>query len=162
MKLFSFTVIVLVVLVLVVGFYFVGSPATARFERLDAQRVSDLELLQNDILNYWSTKKTVPAKLSDLNDIMVNVITPRDPATREEYGYTASGTNAFTLCATFALPSSSYQGIHYGTLPSVPQPVALKTAPAYPGEYGDIWYHGQSGYVCFDRTIDPGRYVQTP
>src|SRR3989339_615950 len=43
---------------IVLGFVCVGTPAEQRLVRLDAQRVTDLSIIQNEVINYYSLKRT--------------------------------------------------------------------------------------------------------
>lgn len=131
------------------GFLLIGSPAQVRAQRYDAQRVSDLQSLQSQILNYWQQKHELPYSLSVLNDDFSGYREPLDPETGTEYGYTAQGidttlgTVGFTLCATFTTTGGQ----------------SSATTPAR--TIGDNWSH-YPGSNCFGRNIDPKLYPMVP
>lgn len=137
----------------IAGFFTAGSPFKARLYRFDERRVGDLQILQNEIINYWAQKDELPGTLSDLRSSISGFLPPRDPETGNEYAYRiVSGTPmpTFELCATFNLESEG--------LLRTP-----KTAPLEP-YYGDPYYPYQqnwdhsSGKNCFERKIDPDFY----
>lgn len=134
---------VIVLVAIVSGFFILGSPAEVRLTRLDAQKVSDLQTIQWQVVNYWQQKEKLPATLDDLNDPLSGGIIPNDPQNGEAYIYEVTGARSFKLCATF-----NKEGVGD---PYIPRPVMEK------GIEGDSWQHG-AGEVCFDRTIDPERY----
>ena len=69
-----------VVASVVLGFITSGSPFRARLERVDAQRVSDLQLIQDQIVyNYWQSKGSLPNALIQLEDPISGFRVPVDP-----------------------------------------------------------------------------------
>ena len=129
--------VLFVIASVVVGFVVMGSPQAQRMKRLDAERISDLQSIQWQIVNYWQTKNILPKTLDDLKDPISGYVLPTDPATDEPYVYKATGERAFKLCAVFDLEGGSM----------------------YPAKsaYNETWEHG-AGEVCFEREIDPKKY----
>ena len=72
---------ILVIAAIVFGFSVFGSPATQRALRFDAERVSDLQLIQSYIIMDWQAKDTVPTDLNAVNDPTRGVEVPTDPKT---------------------------------------------------------------------------------
>ncbi|HQU07673.1 MAG: hypothetical protein B7X04_01900 [Parcubacteria group bacterium 21-54-25] len=140
----------LVVLTIVAGFLIIGTPWQVRLYRYDAEKVSDLQNIQSEIVSYWQAKQVLPAALSDLNYTIVGYTVPTDPQTGESYEYHVTGALAFTLCATFNAPT---QATH--TLGERALPVPLGSVKTV-GVVGDVWTHG-AGQTCFKRTIDASR-----
>ncbi|OGZ63212.1 MAG: hypothetical protein A2639_02025 [Candidatus Staskawiczbacteria bacterium RIFCSPHIGHO2_01_FULL_34_27] len=141
-----------IILISVIGaFFIVGSPKQARLIQFDQQRISDLQNLQYQVVNYWQRKGQMPKSLSDLNDSISGYVAPQDPETNMPYEYNiknAANLN-FELCAVFNL-----DGNRSGVSPkSIPVPYG-----AYPQELQN-WDHA-SGRVCFERTIDSQLYPQ--
>lgn len=135
----------LALLTIIAGFFIVGTPGHARQIRMDGQKVSDLENIQWQIINYWQSKAVLPAQLHDLESSFSGSV-PLDAQTKTPYGYEVTGTTSFRLCATFNAENYSYTGSNvypYDTM--------------YPKGTRDIWTHA-AGKVCFDRTIDPDIY----
>lgn len=134
-------------LAVVTGFIIFGTPWQAREYRLDAERVSDLQNIQWQIVTYWQNKQVLPAQLSDLNDPLQNYTVPADPGTNQSYGYKATGTTSFELCADFGAQSVGEAPV------SIPEPATLGNGEVL----SDDWNHA-AGQTCFDRTIDPQEY----
>ncbi len=139
---------ILVIVSIIAGFFIIGTPWQARLYRYDEQKVSDLQGLQSQIVNYWQTKQSLPAQLSDLRDPISYYTVPYDPQSGAAYEYRSVGATTFELCATFNAPTQSGAS-------------AIRMAPVetYPmkGTEDDNWHH-EAGRTCFERTIDPERY----
>lgn len=133
---------VLVLLSIVAGFFIMGTPGQVRLMRFDSQKVSDLQNIQWQIINYWQQKESLPASLEEIKDPLSGYDIPLDPQTGEPYGYQRTSPLDFQLCATFNLESRKPQS-------SVARPSM--------GVEGENWQHG-AGETCFERTIDPERY----
>lgn len=130
------------------GFVVMGSPSTQRSLRFDERRVSDLQTIQWQVVNYWQSKNRIPETLAELEDPISGFRAPVDPRTGEPYEYSAQvkGDPVFTVCAVFERPST-------GT--SIAKPY-------YPEARGmESWEHG-AGRTCFERTIDPELYPVRP
>lgn len=135
--------------IVVLGFVFVGSPAKQRQVRFDEQRIQHLSSIQNEVVNYYSAKQVLPAKLADLNNPLGYFTVPVDPDTNTAYEYTLKSKYVFELCANFATASLNADG-------SAMSPVATKPYGMY-DTYNQNWSHAE-GRVCFERTIDPALY----
>ncbi len=147
MKYFAYTIIGIVALTIIAGFFIVGSPAQERLRRTDDQRVQYLQIIQSEIINYWMSKARLPEKLADLEDNIRGFVAPNDPVTSAAYEYVVRGPEMFTLCATFDLPNTATSE----TL--TPKPLSM----SYPASGESNWQH-QAGYTCFERTIDTDFY----
>ncbi len=126
-----------------IGFVVMGSPQTQRMKRMDGERISDLQSIQWQIVNYWQQKEILPTTLDDLKDSISGYVAPVDPNTNESYVYRMTGGLVFQLCATFDITSeeSQIRGDRY----------PVKSI------YNETWEH-EEGEVCFERTIDTERY----
>lgn len=143
-----------VAIVLVAGLVLVGSPAQQRKVRFDAQRVSDLQSLQGQIVNYFTSTGQLPATQAQLADSISGYTAPLDPATQQPYDYRVTGTYSFELCASFESVGTD------DTNRSYTAPIAVPTDAAAGKVIGDLsgsWTH-PAGHTCFARTIDPQRY----
>jgi hypothetical protein len=150
------------VLACIVGSFFImGSPMTARAKRSDARRVSDLQNIQWQVVNYWQAKEKLPEKLSDLEDSISGNRNPKDPETDTSYIYRSEEKPlSFALCATFTRSNigesddlrgrGSYGDTYY---PSAP----ISVGGYYSVGAGESWEH-KKGEYCFQRAIDPERY----
>ncbi len=140
----------LIILILVIGaFFIIGSPATARLIQFDQQKISDLQNIQYQIVNYWQTKEKLPAALSDLTDNISGYVAPLDPQTKNSYEYNVKNATdlSFELCATFNKEGGDinryYEQMQYPAIRD--------------GQNSYNWDHG-AGRVCFERTIDKELY----
>ena len=144
-------VAILAIVAIIAGFFVVGTPAQARLARFDAQKVSDLQNIQSQVVYYWQAKQKLPVVITDLNNSLSYGPVPIDMQTGEPYTYQATGALSFKLCAVFNAESRVNQNPPPETRAVMPMPVGGKGMPQ------DNWQHG-SGQVCFDRTIDPSFY----
>lgn len=141
---------ILALLSIIAGFFIVGTPGHVRDLRLDAQKVSDLQTIQYQIIYYWQTKKELPGTLADLNDPLSSFMVPVDPETGAPYVYRVVNKLSFELCGTFKAetPDTAGQGQYPG------RDIAVTAWGPQPDEN---WKHG-AGETCYARTIDPERY----
>jgi hypothetical protein len=119
-----------IVAAVVAGLIAIGSPALQRKRKLDDQRVADLSSISQYVKYYWEQHKQLPADLAELGR-QPGVRVPSDPETGAAFEYVITGTNAYRLCANFALDSADQEHRRY-----------------YSGT--DDWPHG-AGRGCFDR-----------
>lgn len=136
--------------VIIAGFFIVGTPGQARAARFDMQKVSDLQSIQYQIVNYWQAKQHLPNALADLNNPISGFTVPTDPQTGAPYEYAVKWARGFELCATFNAPDRAGQNRY--AVPALPTPAGDK-----PNTVHENWQHG-AGRVCFDRSIDPELY----
>lgn len=152
MRYFIISVIVLVALAVVVGFFVAGSPTEERMRKFDLQRVENLQSLQSLVIYYWQKHRAFPVSLSVLQNANQGQIFSRDPETNAEYEYIPGEGETFMLCATFS-QSGNMSGVM-----SFPKPAPV-------GAGGDAgmwnWEHGV-GRTCFTRTIDRNAYEPFP
>ncbi len=146
-KYFAYTVIVVVAVAIVGGFFVVGSPQNERLRRFDDKRVQDLQSLQSYIVEYWRNKNKLPDNLAALNDDLRGIKTPKDPQVGGDYEYQVKGPLTFALCADFVTESQAEDSLR----PS------YAYEPYFPGA---TWQHGK-GKQCFERTIDKDFFPQT-
>ncbi len=66
-----------------------GSPAEVRKTKFDEKRLTDLSNIQNEILNYWTRNKILPANINSIQGDGFNngFIIPTDPKTKTSYEY---------------------------------------------------------------------------
>ncbi|MBI4087914.1 hypothetical protein HY418_00835 [Candidatus Kaiserbacteria bacterium] len=148
-KLVAWSIGALVVISIGSGFFIVGTPWEARLYRFDEQKVSDLQQVQWQLVNFWQSKEKLPVALSELQDPISGFIVPSDPQTGAAYTYEKTGALSFKLCAAFNAETKAY-GPSTRTVPVVPAGGTEKAI-------SDNWQHG-AGEVCFERTIDPQLY----
>lgn len=130
----------LLIVSIVAGFFIVGTPKDQRERRLDAERESDLQQIQWQVINYWQDTDRLPQNLEVLNDGIGFNMVPVDPETGEAYEYNIKNDLTFDLCATFARASDE----QYSQVPRA--------------ELIDQNWQHSAGRTCFERTIDPERY----
>jgi hypothetical protein len=132
------------------GFFIIGSPMTQRQAKLDNQRVSNLQTIQYEVINYWTMKRVLPPVMSALRNDISGFVPPVDPETGVAYEYLMTGSLKFELCANFALDSTGY-----AVDPT--KVVAQRPYDSYGYPYSQNWEH-PAGRKCFERQIDPQLY----
>ncbi len=137
-----------IVAAIIASMFVVGSPAKQRDARIDQNRVSDLQMIQSSLIDYWRDKEALPENLAALEDDIIGYRNPADPESGEAYEYMLTGELTFQLCATFTTESDGTGQDVYA--------VPMMYDFGYMGGDFDVWSHGE-GRVCFDRTIDPDR-----
>ncbi|MEK7511317.1 MAG: DUF5671 domain-containing protein [Patescibacteria group bacterium] len=148
----AFTIVVSLAAV-IAGFFIVGTPSEARDVRFDMQRVSDLQMIQGQVVTHYQQRGTLPASLSELADPLSYFSIPADPQTNADYTYRKTDTLSFELCAVFAREGKDLRGRgEYGSKD-------IGVSYPYPGPDAGLenWQHGE-GEQCYARTIDPERY----
>jgi hypothetical protein len=114
------TVVAVVLVVLGVGLWIVGSPAEQRRKALDQERIEALRDLDRAVGHFRKESGELPPDLAALTE-WEGLEKPRtDPVSDEPYSYQPSGERSYRLCATFALASSGPMPRHlYEDGPSV-------------------------------------------
>lgn len=138
---------ILIFIAVVAGFFIVGSPATQRDRRFDEQRVNNLQILQTEIINYWTLKDQLPSNLDALKNSVSGFNPPVDPQTGRPYEYNIKSKLSFELCADFKKPSLNRSSNAKERLPD----------SIYNDPYSQNWDHNVDR-SCFARTIDPQLY----
>lgn len=149
MKAFVQGALVIISISIVAGFFIAGSPFKERLRQFDERRISDLQTIQFQIIDYWQSKEKLPAGLEDLQDNLRDVTPPRDPETGQLYEYKIRGDLSFELCASFQtsnkeMGSRKHEG-NFGPL------------HVDPFSRGENFLHDATR-TCFLRDIDPDRY----
>lgn len=155
-KIVAWIVSAVILASIVYGFFLIGLPSSQRARRFDEQRVSNLSVLQSEIINYWQQKNKLPERLDDLKSQISGFVPPNDPKTSMPYEYIIRGSLTFSLCATFDT-SNRYPDAGVELM----KPEMTRSMPIYDGyyPYQQNWSHDK-GYACFERTIDPQLYKQ--
>ncbi len=151
-KYFAWISGIIILAAIVIAFFIVGSPNTARLIQFDQQRLYDLQNIQSNIVSYWQRKEKMPATLADLTDNISGFVAPVDPETKAPYEYNIKdqANLSFELCANFDKTSQLQNN------QIIPPISPFSTA-------GQNWDH-QAGRVCFERNIDKQLYppLNTP
>lgn len=154
----------LVAFAIIYSFSIMGSPAQQRLLRLDDRRVSDLQSIQSQVINYWQQKEELPESLEVLTNPISSYSVPLPPLFEngEKYEYNVKSKLTFELCATFALPiPKGWQEYGKGRVLSMSVNSRIKeVAIPYPGKgfgINESWAH-EEGRTCFERTIDEDIY----
>lgn len=155
-KLFGVLAVIAVLASMAWGFAIMGSPMAAREKRFDDNRVSDLQNIQWQIVNYWQQKGRFPKSLAELEDQISGYRVPVDPQTKSEYEFDKREGYAFELCATF---NRSTLGEKERLAGRGGFGEAYPSTPLILDKNGrvDSWEHGK-GSFCFERALDPELY----
>ncbi len=151
-KVLAWTLASVVLVSIVAGFFIIGTPSEQRARRFDEQRVGDLQVLQNQILNYWIQKQSLPVTLNILEDSISGFIVPKDPDSDASYEYVIVSPLSFELCATFKTSTKDFKASYKGSRAFYVEPVSY-------GSFQQNWDH-EAERTCFSRTIDPELYKQ--
>lgn len=168
-KIYTIFSVLLVIGAIIYSFCIMGSPAKQRLLRLDDKRITDLQAIQYQVINYWQQKEQLPADLKTLVNPLSGFSLPVDPEFEKgkvyEYNITDKTKRIFELCATFSLPmpkgwveSQNYRGI-ITPMPAKDVSVSYPVVPN--GGVNDSWDH-PVGRTCFERTIDKDFYPLYP
>ncbi|HEV3245309.1 MAG TPA: DUF5671 domain-containing protein [Candidatus Paceibacterota bacterium] len=144
-------VAVLAVISIGSGFFIIGTPAQAMAYREDEQKVSDLQMIQSDVVSYWQQSGKLPASLDQIGQPLTGGTMPVDEQTGKEYEYMVVGQTSFKLCANFNAVTAPY---------AITQNEITAPMPAGVGgtvQLSDSWYH-DAGNQCFLRVINPQQY----
>lgn len=142
-KILAWIVSAAVLASIITGFLIIGTPADQRDRKFDDQRISDLQILQSEILNYWSKKELLPETLSVLEDSISGYSVPADPQSNALYEYRAVDKHSFELCAVFNGSSEDF-----GSKANIVKPFPSTDS------FQQNWNH-KSERTCFTRIIDP-------
>lgn len=112
---FGAVALLVVAFAIVWGFVLAGSPSTRRLERLDEQRLRDLQTIAREIDSMVikpgeqrEIKEPLPSTLDEaVRRARGAKLNPRDRATGELYGYTVINKTTYKLCASFTKPRES-------------------------------------------------------
>jgi hypothetical protein len=149
---FLYGTAILVLAAIVYGFFVMGSPATIRKLRFDEQRVSDLQNIQWQVVNYLQQKGRFPKSLAELEDPISGYRSPTDPRSGEPYEFMLGEGYTFELCAIFEFSSRKESEMSGASHP-------IKLWPD--GLFNENWEH-DAGRVCFERTVDTDLYPVRP
>lgn len=143
----------LVLIVIAIGVYMTGSPAKARREQLDQQRVNAMQQIASAVDSTYANAGVMPATLEELalrsKEIGWAHLEPlTDPVTGQPYEYRVVSASKYEVCAAFDAPTPEGRDA-YGN-PRPPRPVG---APVIPGERK--WDH-PAGYHCFSLDASDG------
>jgi len=123
---------VVVTVVMILGFVYIGAPSTQRTLRADGRRVQDLYQLAMKIAGKWTKQHNLPEHLDELQGAAL-----ADPVTRAVYEYHVKQGSQYELCATFQLPNRRQDW----------------------GQQGNMWAH-PAGRHCF--LIDASQFPENP
>jgi len=112
---FSAALSTVVVAAVVWGVVLAGSPATARLQRFDHQRLEDLRTVFREVQSLCQDpdmkdklKRTLPESLDELAALARSErINSTDPETGQQYIYTVKDETTYELCATFSTERAS-------------------------------------------------------
>jgi len=161
---FGIVGVIFVIVSIWCSFSIMGSPAKQRMLRLDDRRISDLQNIQYQVINYWQQKEKLPENLKVLLNPLTGFSLPVPPEFEkgEKYEYSVKGPLKFELCASFSLPmlkgwveSSGYYGGEI--MPRLDKSTRNISPPIPVGGFNESWDH-QTGRTCFERTIDKDIY----
>lgn len=139
LKIFAGFVSAVVLGTVILGFFFIGSPATERLRRLDEQKIQHLQMLQNALQNYYATNKVLPSSLNAMPNTYSDLVFI-DPQNKLPYTYSVTDALHFKLCANFNLES-----IGLTATSGISRPVSVA--------YNSVNWEHPAGDYCFNLEI---------
>lgn len=100
-RLLAIAASVVIVAAVIAGIVLTEGPGTARAERFDQERISDLGFITNRIDEYYRINHVVPEALSHFQYEIEFEDRYSDPRTSEPYVYELLSSSRYRLCATF-------------------------------------------------------------
>lgn len=155
---FSWLGLVVSVLILVFGFYLIGSPKIQRNIRIDQERESTLQSLNYSVINYWQRLGVMPTTFEELSTLPDNFLygdNYRQDMSTYKYELRDAKNRTYALCSTF---NTSSDTIDLYMDPARGGMVTNVAVPEYSGVDGKPsmvtnWRHPAGDY-CFVQTID--------
>jgi hypothetical protein len=135
MKYFVSTIIFFVSVILIFGFYFAGTPQTARKQRFDEMREQNIEQIEWIVQDYYDMNNKLPDSMEELRNSNTIERVSVDPETQEPYEYNVLDEDSFLLCTTFYFESSKLSRTKMELLSTI-----------------SSLEHG-AGYHCFEKNI---------
>ncbi len=145
-KILAWTISIVVLVSIIIGFFIVGTPMDQRNRKFDERRVENLQVIEDQIINYWIQKEVLPENLSKLEDSISGFFVPKDPESELIYEYNIIDSLSFELCAEFKTSSNDF-----GIASERIKPVSVYDS------FQQNWTH-EAERTCFERIIDPELY----
>lgn len=138
--LYFYSTLVIVLAVLVAGFFFVESPTVVRQKRHDQQIVQNFENIYNAVTAYYNNNDTIPQSLEDLvsdpsREYYIIQDYLKDPETEEMFQYEKLAADTYKICASFYLSNKDDSEDDYDEF------------------LQEKWAH-DSGEQCFERRVE--------
>lgn len=141
-KVISIIIGVIALAAVIIGVIIAGSPQQARLEQFDQQRVTDLQNIEQAIINYASVQlkssstasSLLPTDLKAISNPSYGNLFFNDPFTNQPYEYTVLSSDSYQLCAFFSASNLDTRSTAY----------PITTA---------LWLHPKGKY-CFDLKIN--------
>lgn len=161
-KAFSYLGILVSILVIIFGFYLIGSPKTQRLIRIDQQRENIIQTINYNVINYWQTTGEMPKTMADLDKFPGNdnYSLPDQDLSIYTYKLTDLKKRNYELCTTFNLSTDVIKNymdqsrIYYKSSPAYYGSTDIAISP----DVNNLSWDHPSGQYCFKRNIDPKFY----
>lgn len=146
LQLFAGSIVGVVLVVMVVSVFMIGSPAEQRRKQLDNIRTSELRSISNTLQSVWEEEMNLPENLNEIEDRLWQRSTLVDPGTEKQYEYVRKTSNSYELCAVFETERSDEDGRY---------PVKQ----SYVNYSQDFSEHGV-GEQCFEVSFDQEKFLE--
>ncbi len=146
-KIFAVASFLIVISAIVCTFFVFGSPQNTRKLQFDEQRVTILDNMNRDVLDYWQTHGFIPKNINDLITAnqyysQTNRYLDPDITSNNKIEYIYLVDTSYKICATFSTDNTS-----------------SNITPNYNSMISDSGFiNHKSGYTCFDKKIDPVQF----
>lgn len=156
---FSYLGIVVSILIIIFGFYLIGSPKTQRLIRIDQERESMVQSINNEVINYWQTIGEMPKNMADLDKLPNYGDNKRQDLSIYTYKLTNISKKTYEICTTFNLSTdviNSYMDSSSDVYRTM-KPALVAVDMGIDNINNQNWDHPAGDY-CFKRNIDPKFY----
>jgi hypothetical protein len=103
LQIFISAVVIIVIAMIGVSLFMIGSPQKERARRFDGQRVSDLWSIERQVQYQWDLEQAVPESLAEIKEQLYRGDGVNDPETNKTYAYTKISDDSYEICVQFNL-----------------------------------------------------------
>jgi len=161
---FSYLGMVVSGLIIVFGFYLIGTPATQRFIRIDQERENTVQTINSEVINYWQTTGQMPKTQNDLLKMPSGFFIGdyRTDLSLYTYNLTDANKKTYEICTTFNFSTEKINSYmdnigNYYTKPVMSSVYMGDGEFSVPIDINQNWDHTEGAY-CFKKVIDPKFY----
>lgn len=150
---------VAMIIVVIVGMSFIGSPSFLRQVKDDNTRESNLSTIQYRVIEFYRNNAELPISLNKITEGNPSAtVLPVDPKTKAEYGYsvlpprTENGKTflSFNLCADFEQDGNADDRVQKGGRVGDMDYNSVLSVPSMPAQYEYNPYGGKTKVVNYD------------
>lgn len=135
-KLYAWISLLVVVVVFVLSWFFVDSPATTRNKKIDQEIINDFYEINSAVVNYYTLNEAMPADLNTLlnstDAYRLSTQAVKNPSSDQYYDYQLTADDEYKICADFL----------------------TSTLDDNSDRYSPMDYRHDKGYQCFSQKVN--------